>query len=197
MTHRHLLPNEIDLLLDGDVGFGVAPLTNHVAECAECRSKLHEARRVTEALDHLPRFTPPPLFADAVMSSVHVFQPWHVAARDTARSLVPVSRPARVFAAGLAITVAAVLTGAVLWMASRVDLLVLFLSGPALERARLAVLEALGAAAASVVGEPVVAALQGSGAAGLVIGLLVLLTVVLVVTLGLRALAVASSRRRL
>ena len=31
MQHRHLLPNEIDLLVDGDTGFGVQPLREHVA----------------------------------------------------------------------------------------------------------------------------------------------------------------------
>ena len=46
MKHRHLLPNEIDLLVDGEVGFGVAPLRAHVRECAECHAKLDEAREV-------------------------------------------------------------------------------------------------------------------------------------------------------
>ena len=43
MQHRHLHPNEIDLLLDGEVGFGVAPLRAHVEGCAECRAKLDDA----------------------------------------------------------------------------------------------------------------------------------------------------------
>ena len=34
MNHRHLLPDEIDLLLDDEVGFGVAPLKAHVRDCA-------------------------------------------------------------------------------------------------------------------------------------------------------------------
>ena len=42
VNHRHLLPNEIDLLVDGEAGFGVAPLRAHVAECDECRA---QARR--------------------------------------------------------------------------------------------------------------------------------------------------------
>ena len=200
MTHRHLLPDEIDLLLDGEVGFGVAPLKAHVTDCAECRGRLDEARSVAEALEHLPRFAPQPLFANRVMARVQVFQPWHVAARDTARAaaraLVPASPPARAFAAGLAITVAAVLTGVSVWLATRADLLLFFLSGPALEQARVAVLNAVWAAVASVLGEPALAALRASGATGVGIAVLMLLMMIVTVTLGLRALATASSRRR-
>jgi hypothetical protein len=51
MQERHLLPNEIDLLLDGEVGFGVSPLRAHVDDCATCRSRLADARVVVEALE--------------------------------------------------------------------------------------------------------------------------------------------------
>ena len=39
MNHRHLLPAEIDLLLDEEVGFGVSPLRAHVQACADCRAR--------------------------------------------------------------------------------------------------------------------------------------------------------------
>ena len=45
MNHRHLLPDEIDLLLDDEVGFGVNPLRSHVRDCADCRAKVEDARR--------------------------------------------------------------------------------------------------------------------------------------------------------
>ena len=79
MQHRHLLPNEIDLLLDGEVGFGVAPLRAHVDDCASCRGRLAEARVVSDALDNLPRFAPAPAFTNRVMAHVQVVEPWHVA----------------------------------------------------------------------------------------------------------------------
>ncbi len=106
MDHRHLLPDEIDLLLDNEEGFGVQPLRAHVRGCAECRAELEDARAVVAELEHLPHLVPSRLFADRVMANVQVFEPWHVAALDTARRWVPRSRPARViggaFAAGLA-----------------------------------------------------------------------------------------------
>ena len=82
MNHRHLLPDEIDLLLDDEVGFGVQPLKAHIRDCADCRAKVDEARFVVDALEDLPHFAPSHSFANRVMSQVPVFVPWHVAARE-------------------------------------------------------------------------------------------------------------------
>ena len=71
MNHRHLLPNEIDLLVDGEAGFGVAPLRDHIDECAECRLKFEDARIVVDALESLPHFAPDSRLAERVMSQVH------------------------------------------------------------------------------------------------------------------------------
>ena len=38
LHHRHLRPDEIDLLLDGEDGFGVAPLRAHVESCSSCQA---------------------------------------------------------------------------------------------------------------------------------------------------------------
>ena len=89
MNHRHLLPNELDLLLDGEVGFGVTPLKAHVDECAECRMRLEQARVVIDALDNLPRHAPAPSFANRVMANVQVIEPWHVAMYAATIRLVP------------------------------------------------------------------------------------------------------------
>ena len=62
MQHRHLLPNEIDLLLDGEVGFGVAPLRAHVDGCEDCQARLARSRKVVDA----PR-GPAALRADAAL----------------------------------------------------------------------------------------------------------------------------------
>ena len=68
MNHRHLLPNEIDLLVDGEAGFGVAPLRAHILECGECRERLDDARVVVEALEALPHFAPNARLAERVMA---------------------------------------------------------------------------------------------------------------------------------
>src|SRR6476659_9853658 len=98
MNHRHLLPNEIDLLVDGDAGFGVAPLRAHIDECAECRGQVEDARIVVDALEALPHFAPDSRLADRVMAQVPVFVPAHVAARGSVARWTPHTANARVVA---------------------------------------------------------------------------------------------------
>ena len=121
MNHRHLLPNEIDLLVDGEAGFGVAPLRAHVAECDECRARLDDARIVVDALEDLPHFAPDSRLADRVMAQVPVFVPAHVAARDSVTRWLPQSGPARAAAAIVGTSIAGLLTVAMVWLASRGD----------------------------------------------------------------------------
>ena len=80
MNHRHLLPDEIDQLLDDEVGFGAAPLKAHIAECDDCRGRLDDARAVTALIEKLPHLAPSHRFSERVMGEVQPFVPWHVAA---------------------------------------------------------------------------------------------------------------------
>ena len=123
MQHRHLLPQELDLLVDGDVGFGVTPLRAHVEACDECRDRLDALRAVAMQLDALPHFTPRLNFADRVMNEVQVIEPWHVALTESARRLVPQSTGVRVLAAAGAGLIATTISGSALWLAFRADLL--------------------------------------------------------------------------
>ena len=199
MNHRHLLPTEIDLLLDGEEGFGVAPLTAHVRACPDCLARLEEARVVTDAIEELPHFAPSFSFADAVMAQVPVFVPWHVAARDAARTTVqrwmPASRPGRVAAIGLAASVASVLTVAILWIATQTDILV-FASGVAGSRAREILFEGARDVMLAVFGSQTLALASQAGTAGLLLLVGGFLGVSAAATLSLRRIALASSRRR-
>lgn len=193
MNHRHLLPNEIDLLLDGDVGFGVAPLRAHVAGCELCAAELEDARAVVEALDHLPHFSPSPLFADRVMARTQVFQPWHVAALDTARKAIPTSTPARVLVGVAASTTALILTTLTIFLVTRLEAL-LFLGQMVIQRSRDVVLAALDGLVGSVLGDAALTALQASGNAGIVLAILAVVLSGALAAGGLRA-AVSASRR--
>ena len=51
MNHRHLLPDEIDQLVDSEAGFGIAPLKAHLRECADCHAEVEDARRLVSALE--------------------------------------------------------------------------------------------------------------------------------------------------
>jgi hypothetical protein len=195
MNHRHLLPDEIDLLLDDEVGFGVNPLRVHLRECAECRTQVDEARLVLGALEDVPHFAPSHTFADRVMGQVPVFQPWHVAARESVARWLPQSRSARVAVAGLGTAVAAVFTVMILWVATQTDVLQL-VSGAAGDRMSGLVFDACRDVLSAVFGDQMFAVIQRTGALGIAAALLGLLAAAGGSIAGLRALAVASSRRR-
>lgn len=149
---RHLLPEEIDLLLDGDVGFGTPPLKAHVRSCALCSGELESARALVRTLEHLPHVAPSPLFAGRVMARVQLFVPWHVALLDSVRGLIPQSRPLRVAAGAVFATMAIALTAVSVWAFTRIDA-VLFTADLVVDRARSAALGALGGALSALFGD--------------------------------------------
>ena len=116
MNHRHLLPNELDLLVDGEAGFGVADLRAHIDECAECRVRLEDVRIVVDALEALPHFAPDSRLADRVMAQVPVFVPVHVAARDSVSQWLPRAGAARIAAVAVFTSAASALTLAMIWL---------------------------------------------------------------------------------
>ena len=195
MNHRHLLPDEIDRLVDGEVGFGVAPLRAHIAECDDCRAELEDARQLAEALDRLPHFAPSPAFAERVMSEVQVFVPWHVAARESAMRWVPRSGGLRAAAAILAAGTGGLLTLAVLWLVTRWDVLS-YVAGVALERTRTAAIGTLGEVIAAVFGTAAVDALRTGGLGAFAMGLALLTATAVLAVLALRRLVTAAARRQ-
>lgn len=195
MQHRHLLPNEIGLLLDGEVGFGVTPLRAHVDDCAPCRGRLAEARVVSDALDNLPRFAPAPAFANRVMAHVQVVEPWHVALSAATSRLIPKTASMRVVMAASASLVAVGISSAAVWLAFRADVAI-YLAEAADQRARETITAALGALARSVFGAGAIDALGVQGAPALAVGGLVVMVAAGSAALGLRALTLASRRTR-
>jgi hypothetical protein len=194
VNHRHLLPNEIDLLVDGEAGFGVAPLRAHVAECDDCRARLDDARVVVDALEALPHFAPDSRLADRVMAQVPVFVPAHVAARDSVAQWMPRSAPARVAAAVVATSVAGLLTLAMVWLASRGNA-VMFVTGLFTDRLQRLVLGTVRDVALALLGESAVTAIQASGTLGVTLLVLGFLGTAVGTVLALRRVATAASRR--
>lgn len=191
---RHLLPEEIDQLLDGEVGFGITPLKVHVRTCAQCRAELDTARAVVRQLEQLPHLSPASVFADRVLAQVQVFIPWHVAALDAVRGWVPQSRSGRVVAwAGFG-SVAVVLTFASLWLLTRLNT-VIFAVDMAVARVRDAVVGGLGDLVATLLGDTAVRAMHSSGSAGIWIAFTVLLLSAAFTARAMRA-VLAGSRRR-
>jgi hypothetical protein len=194
VNHRHLLPNEIDLLVDGEAGFGVAPLRAHDTECDDCRARLEDARLVVDALEALPHFAPDSRLADRVMAQVPVFVPAHVAARDSVTRWLPQSAPARIAAAVAGTSVAGLLTLAMVWLASRGNA-VMFVTGLFTDRLQRLVLGTVRDVALALLGESAVAAIQASGTLGVTLLVLGFLGTAVGTVLALRRVATAASRR--
>ena len=194
MEHRHLLPDEIDQLLDGEAGFGVAPLQAHVDACPACRAELAEARQVVSALERLPHLAPSPLFANRIMSQVQVFEPWHVTALDSVKRWVPASQSARLVGIGAASVFALLISVAAVWTAVRLDAFLFFfdLAG---QRARAALFDAVGSAIANTFGDAAVDALRTGGMPAIV-GITGFLALVVLAAVGLRAVLATARRRR-
>jgi hypothetical protein len=197
MAYRHLLPDEIDQLLDGETGFGIAPLEAHVRECEQCRAELDAGRQVVAAIEQLPRLAASPLFTDHVMSHVHVYEPWDVAIQDAVagwgQRLIPQSRALRVLAGTGAITLALALSAACVWLGAHIEAVFVFGS---LARARLrdVVIEQLGAVISGIFGPRAVDALGAAGP-GLLFGVFVTF-LLLVVLAGFAVRSVVSTSRR-
>lgn len=196
MNHRHLLPDEIDLLLDDEVGFGVQPLKAHLEECDECRTRVEEARFVVDALEDAPHFAPSHKFADRVLSQVPVFVPWHVAARDTALQWLPQSRPARVAVAALATSAASMMTLIILWIATQSSVVAVATGAAGDQVVRGLLYNAGHGVLATVFGDQVFSMIQQTGSIGITAALLGLVAAAGGSVAGLRAIAAASSRRR-
>jgi hypothetical protein len=195
VEHRHLLPHEFDLLLDGEVGFGVTPLRAHVRRCADCRAELDAQRAIVAELEELPHFAPAPMFAERVMAQVHVFEPAHVAAADTARRWLPASRPARVLTGALAAGVAFFISIGALWAVTQLGRAVA-LSGFVADRARFAAGRAVSELVAGALGETAATALTATGPGAVLMALSAVLVAIVGAALALRALASAARRRR-
>jgi hypothetical protein len=198
MNHRHLLPDEIDQLLDGEVGFGVAPLQAHLRECEECRAAFEEERQVVEALEHLPRLAPAPEFGARVMAQVQIYEPWYIAARDTVlgwlRPLQPRSQPMRLALGGAALSIAAVVSVASIWLVAHADATLFFAN-----LVRDGLVKTLGTAGAAIaqalLGRSASQAL-GQGATVIIVASVCLYIVVFAAAaLALRAAAAARRRR--
>jgi hypothetical protein len=195
MQHRHLLPNEIDLLLDGEVGFGVAPLRAHVDGCEDCQARLERSRKIVDVLEDLEHFAPSVRFADRVMAQVQIVEPWHVAALDTARRFVPQSASMRTVMAATASVVALALTSGAVWLALHADL-TLYSLNLAAGRARTVLMDSAASIIGTAFGQGGLDALRSSGLRGLALGAGVMVVAVGGATFGLRALASSSRRTR-
>jgi hypothetical protein len=195
VNHRHLLPDEIDQLLDEEVGFGAAPLKAHLAECDDCRARLDDARAVTALVENLPHHAPSYRFSERVMGEVQAFVPWHVAARDTIAEWIPAAGQSRKVALVAGTAAAAVLALVTIVLATQIDLVVLT-ANVAVDRMREVVVAGVGSVIVNLFGAQTFNAVARYGAVGFALAGGALLLGFGAAFASLRALAASASRRR-
>jgi hypothetical protein len=167
-VERHLLPDEIDQLLDGEVGFETAPFKAHIRSCDRCRGELESARLLVRDLEHIPHLAPSAGFSDKVMSQVQIFVPWYVSLGDSVRALVPRSRGWRIAATGGLATAAVVLTALAGLALTRLDG-VLFVAEMVWDNLRGGAMSALTGLVAALLGDGAGEAFRASGAIGVAV----------------------------
>ena len=195
MNHRHLLPDEIDQLLDEELGFGAAPLKAHVAECDACRARLDDARAVTALVEDLPHLAPSYRFSERVMGEVQPFVPWHVAARDAMAELVPAASRSRRVAVVVGAVVAAMLALLTILVATQIDLLA-FTVNVAVDWMRETVVTGVGSLIVNLFGAQTFDAVARHGVVGFALAAGALVLGLGAAFASLRALAATASRRR-
>jgi hypothetical protein len=195
VNHRHLLPDEIDLLLDNEEGFGVAPLRLHLDECGECRARYDRLARLVVALEALPHVPPAPRFADRIMSQVQVFEPWHVALRDAVQRFVPQSSLGRVSVGATAGVMAVVMTFVAVWLGRRADA-VLFLVNLVADRTRQGLTSLVLETARALFGAGAADAVRNGGSAAMLAAGAGLAVLVVGVAYGVKFVATTGRSRR-
>ena len=195
MEHRHLLPDEFEDIIDGEVGEDTTALREHLEQCDECKAELAKRNELSTTLEHLAHHGPAPLFSYRVMSQVQVFEPWHVALRDSVRRLVPRTPTARWIAGVTAVIVAMLMTVAGIWAALNTESAWLF-AEVGVKRVRAGVLGGIKGVLETVFGRDALNALEGTGMTGTLIAASIVIGVILVAAIGFRVVALASRRRR-
>jgi hypothetical protein len=195
VNHRHLLPDEIDQLLDDEVGFGTAPLKAHIAECDECRGRLDDARAVTSLIEELPHLAPSHRFSERVMQRVDPFEPWHVAARDFITEWIPAAGRSRKVALVAGTAMAVVLALITVALATQTDLLT-FAADVAVDRVREIAVAGVGTVIVNLFGEQTFNAVAQFGPVGFALAGVALLLALGATFASLRALAASANRRR-
>lgn len=195
VNHRHLLPEEIDLLLDDEEGFGVAPLKAHLEQCPDCQARYEALDAVVHRLENLPLLVPGPRFADRVMTQVQVFEPWHVAVRDSVRGLIPQSSFGKVLVGATGGVMAVTMSLLAVWIGRRADA-VLFLTNLVMERTREGVTSLAVETARALFGAPAAAAIQAGGTVAVLGAAGAMALTVGAVAFGIKAVATAGRRRR-
>ncbi len=116
----HLSPDDIDAWLAGSL----APNgMRHLAECPVCRAFAEEERELVDQLAALPLFTPRADFADWVMASVQIPDPFAIRSLAATRRRLLANRRSLAIAATFAIALLGAMAASAVWTLANQDTL--------------------------------------------------------------------------
>jgi hypothetical protein len=117
----HLSPDDIDAWLAGLL----APAgQRHLDECPVCHAFAHAERELVDQIVALPLLTPRADFADRVMASVQIPDPFAIRSLAATRRRLFATRKSVAIAATLAIAVLGSMAGSAMWTLAHQDTLV-------------------------------------------------------------------------
>jgi hypothetical protein len=116
----HLTSDEVENCLNGTLGIDPA---RHLDLCAECMDRVQVEREIVEQLAALPALVPSAGFADRVMASVTIADPFALRSLQTLRHRIFATRRSMAIAATLALLVLGSMTGSIAWTLANQDVL--------------------------------------------------------------------------
>jgi hypothetical protein len=116
----HLSPDDIDLWLDGTLA---AERARHLDACRACLELVLAEREIVEQVSALPLMSPAAGFADRVMQSVVVPDPFAIRSLAAARRRLFATPRAVAVAAGLTLLLLGSMAGSIVWTLGHRDTL--------------------------------------------------------------------------
>ena len=116
----HLSPDDVESWLNGVLD---AERTRHLDLCLACFDRVQMEREIVEQLSGLPALMPSAGFADRVMASVTVADPFKLRSLESIRRRVFASRRSMAIAASLALAVVGSMAASIAWSLANQDLL--------------------------------------------------------------------------
>ena len=108
----HLSPDDIDLWLDGTLA---AERVRHLEGCRPCLELALAEREIVEQVSALPLLDPSPQFAERVMQSVSVPDPFAIRSLASVRRRLFATRRSAALAAGVMLLLIGSMAGSIVW----------------------------------------------------------------------------------
>jgi len=116
----HLSPDQIDARLAGTLD---PEVTRHLDRCQSCLEQLMVEREIVDQVASLPLLSPIPGFADRVMASVRVPDPFAIRSLQATRRRLLASPHSVAFAASVGLLLLGSMVGSIAWSVSHQEAL--------------------------------------------------------------------------